>query len=86
MADALAWIMLQRGVSFVDHYIDDFVTLGAPASDQCAANLQIMSDVCEDTGTPIEPEKTEGPSTTLTFLGIELDSIAMELRLPSCQG
>ena len=42
VADALAWIMKQRGVSF--------------------------------TGTP---------STTITFLGIEIDSIAMELRLPA---
>ena len=46
VADALAWIMKQRGVSFVDHYIDDFVTLGAPLSTQCATNLQIMTDTC----------------------------------------
>ncbi len=26
--------------------------------------------------------KTEGPATTLVFLGIELDSVAMEIRLP----
>ena len=83
IADALAWIMKQRGVSFVDHYIDDFVTLGAPLSMECATNLQIMVSTCKDTGTPVEPDKTEGPSTTITFLGIEIDSIAMELRLPA---
>ncbi len=26
--------------------------------------------------------KTEGPSTTMTFLGIELDTVAMTLWLP----
>ena len=43
LADALAWVMVQRGVSFVDHYIDDFITLGAPMSSQCASNLHVMS-------------------------------------------
>ena len=74
--------MRQRGVSFVDHYINDFITLGAPMSMQCASNLQIMTDTFGDTGTPIEPEKTAGPSTSSIFLGIELDSVAGELRLP----
>ena len=67
----------------MDHYIDDFVTLGAPLSTQCVTNLHIMTDTCEDTGTPIEPDKTEGPSTSIVFLGIELDSVTMELRLPA---
>ena len=75
--------MKQRGVSFVDHYIDNFVTLGAPLSTECATNLQIMVSTCKDTGTPVESDKTEGPSTTITFLVIEKDSIAMELRLPA---
>ena len=30
----------------------------------------------------MEPEKDEGPATTLPFLGIELDSIALEFQLP----
>ena len=29
------------------------------------------------------PEKTVGPSTVLYFAGIELDTCAMEARLPS---
>ena len=39
VADVLDWITEQRGVSFIDHYIDDFVTLGAPLSMECAMNL-----------------------------------------------
>jgi hypothetical protein len=30
----------------------------------------------------LEEDKTEGPSTRLTVLGIEVDSTAMTLRLP----
>ena len=33
-------------------------------------------------GLPIEEKKTECPSTCLTFLGIELDTRAMVMRLP----
>ena len=29
-------------------------------------------------GVPIAPEKVEGPSTRLTFLGIELDTLSWE--------
>ena len=83
LADALAWMMLHKGVSFVDHYIDDFITAGRPRSMECHNNLQIMLETCDNTGTPVEPDKTEGPSTVLVFLGIEIDTMAMQLRLPS---
>lgn len=33
-------------------------------------------------GIPMAPEKTVGPSTTLAFAGIELDTVAVEARLP----
>ena len=33
-------------------------------------------------GVPAEPEKCEGPSTTLPTLGIEVDTVKMQLRLP----
>jgi hypothetical protein len=38
--------------------------------------------LCEYLGVPIAPEKTVGPSTILTFAGIELDTNTMEARLP----
>jgi len=31
---------------------------------------------------PIEPEKEEGLATAISFLGLEVDMIAMEIRLP----
>ena len=38
--------------------------------------------LCSYLGIPMAPEKTVGPSTTLTFAGIELDTVLMEARLP----
>ena len=34
VADALAWMMQQRGVSWLAHYVDDFITVGAPGTSQ----------------------------------------------------
>ncbi len=78
VGDALQWIMSYRGASWLDHYIDDFVTIGGPGTAVCAENMRIMERTCSDLGMPVEPSKTEGPSTVITFLGLELDT--QELR------
>ena len=83
VADALQWVMEARGVAWLGHYIDDFITVGVPQADECRANLGIMKAVCMEAGMPTEQEKEEGPTTVLTFLGIELDSEAMVIRLPA---
>ena len=41
-----------------------------------------MHHICAVLGLPPEPEKVERPATTISFTGIEIDSVAMELRLP----
>ena len=83
VADALEWIVRQRGVDhIIFHYIDDFVLLGAPESEQCAVGLTTFIQSCETLGCLIAPDKTEGPTTKLTVLGIKFDSKAIEMRLP----
>ena len=82
VADALMWMMQQRGVSIVDHYLDDFITLGKPDSAECHCNFETMLETCRVTGFPVESGKSEGPTTMLTFLGIEIDTVSMEMRLP----
>ena len=56
------------------HYLDDFLFVGAPS-------LQTALRVCQELGVPVAAHKTEGPSTCLTFLGIQIDSVAMQLSL-----
>lgn len=82
LADALQWIMERMGVSWVAHYIDDFITIGPPDSTECQENAMIMHSACARVGLPVEPDKDEGPATMIPFLGIELDSVALEVRLP----
>ncbi len=57
VADALQWIMQQRGAGPLFHYLDDYITLGPPGQDGCANNLAIIRQVCRDTGTPVEEDK-----------------------------
>ena len=82
LADLLSWIVEQRGVSMSLHYLDDFLTMGPASSTLCQKNLSMFQQVCDELGIPLATEKIEGPSTSLTFLGILLDTSCMEARLP----
>ena len=66
--------MVEAGVQTVYHYLDDFIVLGLPSSEICAEHLQILHKVCNDLGVPLAQEKQEGPDTTITFLGITIDT------------
>ena len=82
VADALEWIVRARGVKNIDHYLDDFITFGAAGGNECSRALQIICSTCAELGVPLAMEKLEGPSTCLTFLGIEVFTEAGVLRLP----
>ena len=82
VADALQWIMIQQGTTWVVHYLDDFTALGPGDSPVCSKNMETMAAVCAEAGLPIEPSKTVGPATMITFLGMELDSLEGVIRLP----
>ena len=83
VADALQWIIRNRGVEFVNHYLDDFVIVGRPGSKECEKNMCIAINVCEEVGTPVAPEKLDGPTMCLEILGIEINTREMVLRLPA---
>ena len=70
--DAMMWILHERGVKRALHYLDDFLIVGR------ATTLSI----CEALGFPVAPDKTEGPTTSLVSLGMEIDTVASQLRLP----
>ena len=71
------------GVKFLRRYLEDFLTLGPPASPVCHNNLQTCVQLCKSLGPPLHPDKLEGPATCLTILGIELDSEKLQARLPT---
>ena len=61
--------------------MDDYLTMGPPASTVCQHNVDTLVSLCANLGVPIATDKLEGPSTSLSFLGIILDNNRMEIRL-----
>ena len=82
LTDTMMWFLNKRGVETALHYLDDFLILGSPGSTACQEALDITLALCGELGFPIAPEKTEGPSSSLVFLGIEIDTERQILCLP----
>ena len=82
IADALQWIGRKQGITYLEHFLDDFITSGAPSSEECKQNLSLLIWICDKLGLPLAIDKQEGPSTCLVYLGIEVDTENLELRLP----
>ena len=82
VADGLQWILTQEGVDWIFHYLDDFAVLGPPNSPQCQQALDILTRICALLDIPLAPEKRDGPSAIITLLGISIDTLRQELRLP----
>ncbi len=80
---ALAWHLTRAGVEFIDHYLDDFIILGAPGTSQCQDALAIVDRECVSLGVLLASHKREGPSTCITFLGIRIDTVSGQLELPT---
>ena len=77
-ANLLQWAMQQQGVTNIFH---DFLTLGCPSSPKCQNNLNIIKRTCNTLGILLTAEKVEGPSTSLTWLGITIDTVKMKITL-----
>ncbi|KAK3089099.1 hypothetical protein FSP39_000774 [Pinctada imbricata] len=80
---ALHWVMENYfQTAGCVHVLDDFLFMGPPSTNKCSKALFGFISLCNDIGVPIKHEKTVEPVTRITFLGIEIDSVKFELRLP----
>ena len=82
VADAMEWCVHKAGVKYIYHYLDDFAVLGSPDSEGCHRHLLCLQSVAADLGVPLAPDKQDGPTTVIVFLGIIIDTTCQELRLP----
>ena len=82
-ADSLQWILQHTcHLPHVLHYLDDFLDIAGPNQELAETHHDLILDMFKYLHVPVAPEKIEGPATCLTFLGIELDTVALEMRLP----
>ena len=59
-----------------------FLTMGSADSTVCQDDFSTIQRFCQEPRIPLALDKLEGPSYSLTFLGIELDTVRIEARLP----
>ena len=83
LANGLEWHLRWLGVRHMFHYLDDFLVTGPPGSPECAAALKSLDVTFASLGVPLAEHKRDGPTTCLTYLGIEVDTVAGQLHLPA---
>ena len=83
VADAIEWITRKNyGIQHVLHYLDDYFIACPPHSSACQEWLDRFLQVAAHLGAWIAAEKVDGPTTQLDFLGLTLDSVRRDIRLP----
>ncbi len=78
---ALDWIINNVFKIPCHHILDDFILFGKTES-LCKKALDLVLLFFDYVGIPVEPSKTEGPTTCLCFVGIQLDTVKMQSSLP----
>ena len=70
--------------SGIIHYMDDFLCVGKKGdkAGSCSSLVVELKATCEFLGIPLAPEKSEGPATKLSYLGLEIDTTRMQVRVP----
>ena len=82
-AEALQWILQNNyGFECLIHYLDDYLIITPANFSECHHLLTIFLSVCKLLGIPVAFDKVEGPATLIVFLGLELDSVKQQIRLP----
>ena len=78
LSEGLEWVLRKHGVRAVIHYMADFLFMGAPGTVECSQAFGHHRKL----GVPLAADKTEGPVTELSFLGIQLNAREMLMSLP----
>ena len=65
----------------VINMLDDFLFIG-DSEENTREGMACFLEMCSEIGVPISNQKTEGPARYLSFLGIEIDTVELEVRLP----
>ena len=82
ISDALEWILKHNyGLQHVIHILDDFFIAERTKLD-CLESFALLLKLFMSLKVPTVAAKTLGPTQVIEFMGIVLDSVQMEARLP----
>ena len=80
----LQWLVEEKtGINSMAHLLDDFLLAGRGDSDTCQSLVNEFEASCRELGVPIAVEKSVDPTTIMVFLGLEIDTNDMSVRIPS---
>jgi len=74
-------MMKRRGYTIVS-YLDDFLVI-AQTEQECLDALNTLLTLLRALGFSIAWDKTEGPTTSIVFLGVQINTKQMSLHLPT---
>lgn len=80
IANAIVRMLRDRGV-IAKMYIDDLILI-SPSRERAEQDLRIAQELLKDLGLPEAPDKVQRPSTRVTWLGVDIDSVSMTISVP----
>lgn len=82
-SDILADVTRQiRPTGTILNLLDDYLFIGRPGTSDAFALQSAFELICQTIRLPLKASKSVKPTSCLTFLGLELDSDHMQVRLP----
>ncbi|CAG2207794.1 unnamed protein product [Mytilus edulis] len=74
---------LKSGNDDILHYLDDFLFVESSQTSKVGNTLKLFQEVCNNIGIHLASDKTTLPTTLLMFLGIDIDTQNLIMRLPN---
>ena len=82
-ADVVCRILQHNaGLPNITHYSDDFFLVSPANMSQAMIEVQKAENHFQHLGIPLSPEKKLGPSTSITYLGININSSNLTMNIP----
>ena len=79
--DAIRFIMAQHGFHHLHNYIDVLIFTGLPS--EIHKSFTFLTELLQDLGLEISSEKLVPPNKSVTCLGIQIDTVARTISIPS---
>ena len=84
LSQALQWVLTTKlSVKYISHILDDFILFGHRGSDECGRFLHTFLAMAEQVNLPVKHSKTVFPSTSVELHGIQVDTVKLQISLPS---
>ena len=81
ISDFIVRCAIREGIGRVVNYLDDFCIVSTTLAEGCIFQERLIA-ILRRIGFHISFKKLQSPATTVRFLGIEIDSVGLEMRLP----